>query len=143
MTAIKLLNREQILTAKDVVFKDVACPEFAPEGTPEAEREQYGVRIRNLTGTGRGVFLQRSIAMKQAAAAVVGDGALPVEKIDFDIEMLLMAMTAVDENFAPIFTEADVKALGEKNGAAVSRCAAAAQALAGLTEKAKEEAAKK
>lgn len=131
---MKLLSKTQILSANDLVTEDVPTPEWAPEGTPEEERAQFGVRIRNLTGTGRGVFIQRSLEMKKKEENK--------EKVDFEIEMLLVAMTAVDESNQPIFTDDDVKELGGKNANPIARLAGVAQRLSALDKKAEEAVAK-
>lgn len=132
---MKLLNRDQILGAKDMVFEDVATPEWAPEGSTDEERAQAGVRIRNLTGNGRGVFIQQSLEMKKTEDAG--------KRVDFEIEMLLVAMTAVDEEGKLIFTRDDIAALGERNAAPVARCAEVAARLSGISQKARDEAVKK
>lgn len=143
---MKLLNRAQVLGAKDQKYEDVATPEWAPEGTPEAELSQFGVRIRNLTASMRGVFIQRSITAKQAAtAAAEAAGKTEEEKkaaAEFEVEALLVTMTAVDDKFIPVFTMDDLKALGEKSAAPVSRCAEVAQRLSGLFGGAEKKAVK-
>lgn len=131
---MKLLSKTQILSAKDLVTEDVPTPEWAPEDTPPEQRAEFGVRVRNLTGTGRGVFIQRSIEMKKAEESK--------EKVDFEIEMLLVAMTAVDENNEPIFSEADVAELGKKNANPIARLAAVAQRLSALDKAAQDAVAK-
>jgi hypothetical protein len=131
---MKLLSREQILSSHDVVTEDVPVPEWAPEGTSPEEREQWGVRIRNLTGTGRGAFIQKSLEMKKQEENK--------EKVNFEIEMLLVAMTAVDDDNKLLFSAEDVKALGDRNANAIARCAAVAQRLSALDKRTQEEAAK-
>lgn len=127
---MKLLSRAEILGANDVTTEDVKVPEWA-NGDPDAV-----VRIRNLTAAGRGRFIQRSIAAKQAAE---GDKV----KGDFEVEVLLVAMTAVDEKNEAIFTEEDIRDLGGKSAAPIGRLANAAQRLSGLMPEAQEDAAKK
>lgn len=131
---MKRLTRAQVLSAKDIVVEDVPTPEWAPEGSTADEAKEFAVGIRNLTGAGRGVFIQSSLEMKAKEEKK--------EKVDFEIEMLLVAMTAVDENNERIFTEEDVKSLGERNAAPVSRCAAVASRLSGLDKEAANAAGK-
>lgn len=116
---MKILNASEILEARDVITKDVATPEWG---------EDCGVRIRNLTAAGRGVFIKRSLTLRQEAEA----SGKAADGNDFELELLLVAMTAVDEAGQLIFTQDQVAKLGEKSAAAVSRCAAVAQELSGL-----------
>lgn len=127
------LTKSQILGSKDIIVEEVATPEWAPEGLTPEEAAQCCVGIRNLTGSGRAVFIQRTIAMKKANPDAV---------VDAQIEMLLVAMTAVDADNKTMFTEEDVKELGERSATTLARCAAVAQKLSGLTEDAIKEAAK-
>jgi hypothetical protein len=131
---MKLLNRNQVLSANDLVFRDVPTPEWAPEGSSPEERADTGVRIRNLTGDGRGAFIQHSLEMKKKEDNK--------EKVNFEIEMLLIAMTAVDGENNLLFTREDVAALGQKNADVISRLATVAQELSGLDKKSQEAAAK-
>lgn len=138
--AIKLLTAAQILGADDYQFRDVPCPEWG--GT---------VRIRNLTGAGRGIFIKRNMAARSAqqdydkacaAAKAAGQPQPPDTTIDFEAEAVLVAMTAVDDTGSPIFTEKQVEALKLKSAAPLTRCADAAQDLAGMTAAAQEKAVK-
>lgn len=136
----RYLNKAEILAARDVKFEDVATPEWAPDGSTPEEAAECVVRIRNLTGSGRGAFIKKSLKMKRDQDAEdAGAGAA----VDFEIEMMLVCMTAInpDDN-SLLFTIDDIKALGEKNADAISRCAAASQRLAGISKQAKEQATK-
>ena len=137
---MKYLKKQQILSSKDTVSEDVKTPEWAPDVnedgsplTPE-QRDEYGVKVRSLTGEGRGVFIQESIEMKKKEENK--------EKVSFQIEMLLVAMTVVDENGEAQFTADDVHELGQKNAAVIARIAAVAQRISGLDKVAQEAAAK-
>lgn len=137
-----LLGRNQVLEATDMKFEDVPTPEWAPKGTDPAA---VFVRIRNLTAEGRAVFIQRSVEAeeaKKAAAAAVAAGTTPAPKGKFDVEILLVAMTAINEGGTLLFSEADVAVLGLRNAAPVARCAKAAQLLSGLDAASQEKAVK-
>lgn len=135
---MKLLNRADVLSANDLRFKDVETPEWG---------EGSGVRIRNLTAKGRGKFIQRSLNAKRTAdeaiaAAKAAGAPAPAQPTDFEIELLLVTMTAVDEKNKPMFTEDDIRELAEKSGAPIGRLAAVAQELSGLNADAAKEAVK-
>jgi hypothetical protein len=129
-----VLSRANILAAKDIVTKDVPCPEWAPEGATEEEKNSCVVVIRNLTGAGRAAFIQMSMEMKRAEDSN--------KKIDFEIEQLLVCMTAVDAEGKLLFTRDDMVALGERNAIALTRCAEVASELAGLDKLARAAAGK-
>jgi hypothetical protein len=139
---MKLLNKTAILGADDVVFEDVSTPEWAPKFqadgvTPltEAERNEFGVRIRNLTGSARGMFIQHSLELKAKEEKK--------EKTDFEIEILLVAMSAVDGDNQPLFTREDIAVLGAKNAAPIARLAEVASRLAGIDKASQDASAKK
>lgn len=132
---MKFLKRQQILEAKDQQFKDVLTPEWADPADPPEVQAVTGVRVRNLTGQGRGAFIQMSMDMKEKADNK--------ERVNFEIEMLLVAMTVVDENGAQQFTVEDVEALGQKNAAVIGRLATVAQQLSALDKASTENTAKK
>lgn len=113
-----LLNRDQILQVKDLKFDEIECPEWGGS-----------VRIRSMTGVERDAFEQ----------AIVGSD----KKANFNnIRAKLVAMVSVDAEGKRLFTDADLKALGEKNAAPLNRLFTAAQRLSGLTEADVEAAAK-
>lgn len=121
---MKLLNREQFFAApKGIVMEDVAVPELG---------EGAGVRIRSLTAASRGMFIKRSLELREKSKS----GA------DADIEKMIVAMSAVDEEDKQIFTEADVQALGEYSAAVITRLAEVAMRLSGMTGQAQEQASK-
>jgi hypothetical protein len=129
MTQRTVLSRANILSAKDIVTRDVPCPEWAPEGATEEEKAGCVVVIRNLTGAGRAAFIQLSMEMKKAEESN--------KKVEFEIEQLLVCMTAVDEQGVPLFTREDMEALGQRNAICLTRCAEVASELAGLDKAAK------
>jgi hypothetical protein len=62
-------------------------------------------------------------------------------KVDItNVRARLVAYTAVDDDGARLFTDADAEALGRKSGAALERCAKVAQRLNALTGESLEEA---
>lgn len=141
---MKHLNRAQILSASDLVFRDVLTPEWAPTTTDDGaggtrpttpeEIAECCVRIRNLTGDGRGAFIQSSLDMKAKTDNK--------ERVNFEIEMLLIAMTAVGEDNKQLFTVDDVAALGTKNAQVIGRLAAVAQELSALDKASQDKAGK-
>lgn len=144
---MKVLSRSQIANAHDVRFEYVSTPEWAPfevtdEGsnTPrpltEAERAEYGVRIRSLSGAGRAIFIKDSIAQRKAEETQ--------QEYDVKVEMLLCMATICDENGKLLFqnNREDFAILAERNSEALARVAEAASKLSGL-DKAAQAAAKK
>lgn len=129
---MRALKRSEVLEAKDIVVEEVPTPEFGPDTC---------IRIRNLTAIGRGAFIRRSIEARKVAEGE-GEAVEVKPEGEFDLEVLLVAMSAVDENDQPLFTEEDVKVLGQKNAATISRLAEVAQKLSGLTAKAQEKVVK-
>lgn len=113
-----MLKREEILAVIDLKFEEVAVPEW--NGT---------VRVGTMSGAARDVYEQRLYG----ARVKEGD-----QLIMHNVRALLVAYTAVDENGALLFTEADVEALGKKSAAALDRVFEAASLLNGINPKAKD-----
>lgn len=130
------LNREQFLKAgKGLKIEDVPCPELS---TPELAAAlgiepgaEISIGIRTLTAAGRAVFIKRSMEVKEKK-----------KDATFEIEMLLVAMTSVDDKEAALFTEEDVAIIGNYSAAVIARCAEVAQRLSGLNPGAQAEAGK-
>lgn len=117
------LNREQFLKAnRGLTVEDVPCAELGEGAT---------IGIRTLTAAGRAVFIKRSMEVKEKK-----------KDATFEIEMLLVAMTAVDADEKELFTEEDVEEIGKFSAAVIARCAEVAQRLSGLTTQAQAEAGK-
>lgn len=116
-----LLTREAILNAADLVTEDVEVPEWG--GT---------VRVRGLTGSERDAF-EQSI-MEQRGR----DVALNLRHI----RAKLVALSVVDEQGRRVFSDDDVKALGQKSAVALQRVFEVAQRLSGLRSEDVEELAK-
>lgn len=109
----KFLSRETILNVVDVKTEEVPVPEWGGD-----------VLVKGLTGAQRNEFEQSMVIrrgndvqmnMKNATAKLV-------------------ALSVVDEEGIRLFNDADVEALGNKSGAALTRVYAVASRLAGLTK---------
>lgn len=108
-----LLNKEQIKSVSDLETLDVEVPEWG--GT---------VRLKSLTGAERDRF---------EASVVQGQGRNTTVNMQ-NLRAKLVAQSAIGENSSPLFTEDDVKWLGEKSAKALNRLFNAAQSLSGLSE---------
>jgi len=108
-----LLNKEQIKTVADIKTQDVEVPEWC--GT---------VRLKSLTGAERDRF---------EAGVVQGQGRNATVNLQ-NLRAKLVAQSAVGEDGKPLFTEEDIKWLGEKSAKALNRLFNAAQELSGLSD---------
>ena len=108
-----LLNKEQIKSVSDLETLDVEVPEWG--GT---------VRLKSLTGAERDRF---------EASVVQGQGRNTTVNMQ-NLRAKLVAQSAIGEDGKPLFTEEDVKWLGEKSAKALNRLFNAAQQLSGLSE---------
>lgn len=109
---MKLLGRDDILSADDTRSADVEVPEWGGV-----------VRLRVMTGAARQAFLRAAAKRADEDAGLV--------------EALIVAC-AVDETGRLIFSPDDVAALREKSGAALQRVFEVAAELNGLTDAAVE-----
>lgn len=109
-----LLNKQQILDAKDDQTKDVDVPEWG--GT---------VRIKVLTGAERDRFEQSCTRMVK--------GQMVPDMVN--ARARLVALAAVDENGNRIFSDTEVLKLGAKSSKALDRLFEEAQALSGISDK--------
>jgi hypothetical protein len=117
-----LLNRDQILQANDLPFKDVDVSEW--DGT---------VRVRTMTGGERDSF---------EASIYKGSG----EKIEFDRENIrakLLARVIVNDKGERLFTDKDVLALSGKSAKPLNKLFDIAQELNGISKEEQEEIKKK
>lgn len=119
--ARRLLNRQDILGAKDLVYEDVFVPEW--EGL---------VRIRGLTGAERDAF---------EAAITIGKGRNKDINL-LNIRAKLVAASCVNDDGARIFLDDDVINLGKRSALALNRVFEVAQRLSGLTQADVEELGK-
>jgi hypothetical protein len=108
-----LLNRDQILQVKDLKTQQVEVPEWGG-----------AVIVRCLTGAARDSF---------EASLVDGKGKSRAEGL-VNLRARLVALSVVDEEGNPLFTEADIAALGKKSAAALDRIFEAAQRLNRLAQ---------
>jgi hypothetical protein len=109
-----LLSRDAILGAPDRKTEDVDVPEWG--GT---------VRIRSLSGTERDAFEASMVQINASGGRQV--------KLE-NIRARLVALTAVDEEGERLFSDKDVKELGQKSAAALDRVWDASQRLSGLSD---------
>ena len=106
-----LLTRADILGASDIKTEDVHVPEWG--GT---------VRVKGLSASQRDAF---------ETASVSGQG--KNVNVNFaNIRARLAALCIVGEDDKPIFTDADVRKLGEKSASALSRVFDVCSRLSGI-----------
>ena len=106
-----LLGRDDILKADDRPIEEVEVPEWGGS-----------VRVRGMSGEQRNEF--------EASMAIMrGDKLVPEVS---NTLAKLVARCIVDEDGAPLFTQSDVYALGQKSAAALERVAEVAGRLSGM-----------
>lgn len=105
------LTREQILAAVDQKIEAVDVPEW--NGT---------VYVRNLTGKARDKFDATRYKLHGKQVEIIHD----------NTRAALLAASICDKAGKLLFTEADIEALGEKNGAVLDRLFDVAQRLSGM-----------
>lgn len=116
-----ILTRDAILQAEDLPRELVEVPEWGG-----------AVYVRSLTGTERDAF-EFSIVEQRGRSA----------KMNLrNIRAKLVAVSVVDEDGNRLFTDSDVKVLGQKSAMVLDRLFAAAQRLSGLRNEDVEELAK-
>jgi hypothetical protein len=118
---MSLLSRDAILKAKDLPGETVAVPEWGGS-----------VKVRGMTGADRSLWMKQT--MQQQGDEFVFN---PIGS-----EILLVALCVVDGEGKPLFTPADVEALGAKSSAALDRIHTVASRLSGTTAEAAETAVK-
>ena len=111
------LTRDQILQVDDLTKQEVKVPQWGGS-----------VIVSTMSGKSRDSW-EQSLMSK-------GNGNANME----NIRARLVAFTVVDEHGNPLFTEADIEALGRKSGAALDRVVKVAQKLNKLTDADLEEA---
>ncbi|ANZ42495.1 hypothetical protein BBK82_04985 [Lentzea guizhouensis] len=112
-----LLSRDEILSAVDITTEDVDVPEWGGR-----------VRVRGLTGTDRDRF-------ESAMLNRNGKGNARHQVNTDNFRARLVMASVVDEDGRRMFSERDVRALGEKSAAALDRVMTVAMRLSGLTQK--------
>lgn len=118
-----LLSKADILAADDIRYEDVKIPEWGGE-----------VRVRGLTGAQRSLIEATMVAAKGQSVTV------RVEAFQ-TLRERLVAACLVDEKGARLFSDKEVRALGEKSGDVLTRLFNKAQELSGMDEAAVEEMA--
>ena len=116
-----LLNKEQILLAKDLPSRDVNVPEWG--GT---------VRVRTMTGLERDSWEASVFEMKGKEVQAKRE----------NYRATLLARCIVDENNNRIFSDKDVLELGRKSALALDRLAEVAHELNGISKKDQDELVK-
>ena len=105
------LTRDQILAAIDVKIEPVECPEWG--GT---------IYVRNMTGKAREKFERSRYRMHGKDIEVVHE----------NTRASLLVASVCDKDGNLVFTEADIDALNEKNGAVLDRLFDVAQRLSAM-----------
>ena len=111
MSQRTLLDRAAILAAPDITTEDVDIPEWG--GT---------VRVRGLTASQRDQFESESLKGK--------GGNVSMNLLN--IRARLVALSVVDDDNNPLFTDRDVHVLGGKSASAVDRIFDVATRLSGI-----------
>lgn len=107
-----LLTKDQILSANDVRARDVEVPEWGGS-----------VRVRGMMGTERDDYEQKMVERRG-------------NKIEANLtnaRARLVSMCVIDEAGDRLFSESDVKQLGSKSAAALTRVYEVASQLSGLS----------
>lgn len=115
------LNKEQILSAQDILFEDVDVPEWG--GT---------VRVKTLNGAERDSLEQSMIDKKGKDSSM--------NMANFRAK--LCSKTIVDEAGKRLFSDIDIADLGRKSGAALQRVFNVASRLSGFSSNDIEELTK-
>lgn len=117
---MKLLSRDAILSAADLVYEDVEVPEWGGV-----------VRVKALSGRERDKY-EASVTERKG------------KKTSFNLANLrarLVQLATVDEEGKPLFNPRDIEALGKKSAAALDRVFGKALEMAGMTDEDLEEMA--
>lgn len=110
---MKVLTRDAILSADDLQSERVKVPEWGGE-----------VIVRGMTGKERDQ-LETEVVSRDGKRVKVNAG---------NIRARLLVLSCIDEDGKRVFTDKDVKALGEKSGSALDRVAAVAQRLSKIRD---------
>lgn len=115
----KILSREDILSAHDLVTEEVEVPEWGGS-----------VFIRTMTGAERNAF-------ELEVVPGVADGSNKMDILNMREKLLVKVI--VDEDGERMFTDKDIKALGQKSAAALDRLFEVAQRVNRLSAQDVEE----
>lgn len=113
--AVEFLGRAAILAAEDIKYRVVQVPEW---GGP--------VRLRSMTGSERDAYDAESY--QQRTAATVPGSVAGIA----DFRVRRVARSIVDAKGRRVFTDADIAALGAKNGEVIDRLDDVVAELSGL-----------
>jgi len=116
-----ILTKEQILSAQDLKTEIVFIPEWGGD-----------VIVRGLSGTDRDAY----------ESAIITVRGKDTQMNWVNARAKLVALAIVDEEGKQIFSDTDVKALGQKSAAAINRVFEVAQRLSGLSAQDVEELTK-
>ena len=113
-----LLNRNQILEAKDIKTKDIEVHEWG--GT---------IRIKQLSAKEYNDITMNMVNIRKMAAKQLSSKKNSDENLEDAInelaiknqKILLIIKSVVDENMKPLFTEADMELLYQKNTNVIDR----------------------
>jgi hypothetical protein len=105
---MSLISKAAVLVMQDLPYEDVSVPEWGGEA-----------RVSVMSGTARDAF-EDAVSKARAAG----------EKPNFRAR--LAAASVVDEQGEPVFTEADIEALGKKSATALDRICKVAMRLNGM-----------
>jgi hypothetical protein len=117
---MKILNRDEILSADDLEKKKVHVPEWGGS-----------VFIRMMTGAERDAY------------EIMMFGEDNKKKTFVNMRAKFLAFTIVDESGKPIFTDSDIEALGKKGIKPIDRVYTAARKLNALSDEDVDEILKK
>ncbi len=123
---MEYLTKEQILKADDIQFRDVEVPEWGGS-----------VRIKCMTGSERDSY---EASLYEFKPGKDGQGAVKLNRDDMRAKLL--ARVIVNEKGERLFSDPEVKRLGEKSAQALDRLFAVAQELNGLSKEELEKAEK-
>lgn len=113
-----LLSRNQILEAKDIKTKDIEVPEWG--GT---------IRIKQLSAKEYNDITMNMVNIRKMAAKQLSSKKNSDENLEDAInelaiknqKILLLIKSIVDENMKPLFSEADMELLYQKNTNVIDR----------------------
>lgn len=118
---VNLLTRDAILGASDIKTEDVSVPEWG--GT---------VRVKGLTAAQRDQVEAKAVSARGSSMQLNLVG----------MRAHMAALSIVDGDGKALFTQADIKALGEKSGAALDRVFEVVTRLSGMSDNDVEELTK-
>ena len=105
-----LLSREQILEAKDIQTKVISVPEWGGDiMIKQLSAKEYNDITMSMVNIRKMAAKQISKKNSDNVEDAINESAIKNQKI------LLIVKSVVDENMKPLFTEADMELLYQKN----------------------------